>query len=134
MDSPTCFQLYCDGACRGNPGPASVGAVLWEDETQASAEDIAQARFQISESIGPATNNIAEYNAIIRGLEESLAQKDVQHLTIYLDSELIVRQLSGKYKVKSPQMLPLHAQAQSLLAKFPSYKLCHIPREKKQHR
>ena len=130
MNAPVCFQLYCDGACRGNPGPASIGAVLWENEAQASRAETAQACFQISERIGSATNNIAEYSAVIRGLQESLAQKDVQHLAIYLDSELVVKQLSGEYKVKSPQMRPLYAQARDLLAKFHSYKLYHIPREK----
>ena len=118
-------QLYCDGACRGNPGPAAVGSALFA----ANKKDII---FEISQIIGKATNNIAEYTALILGLEKSLEHK-IQYLQIFLDSELVVRQITGVYRVKKPAMRPLYAQAKDFLKELNSYTIAHVPREKNSH-
>ena len=124
------FSLYCDGACRGNPGPASIGAVLWETIQEAPHEQKPSARFKLSQTIGNATNNVAEYTAVIHGLRKCLKEGDVQHIEICLDSELVVKQLNGQYKVKTPHMRPLFKEAKELLDRFLTHKIVHIRREK----
>jgi len=110
--------LYCDGASSGNPGASGVGAVLLlEDKT-----------YEISEHIGTATNNIAEYTALIRGLSRAKALK-IERLKIFLDSELLVKQIEGSYKVKSENLKGLHQEALSRLKSFKAYTISHIPRE-----
>ena len=82
---------------------------------------------QVSESIGPATNNVAEYKALIEGLK--LAERHgPDHLTVRADSQLLIRQLEGRYRVKNPALQALHSEASGLLEKIP-HKLEHIPRE-----
>ncbi len=110
--------LYCDGASSGNPGESGIGAVLLlEDKT-----------YEISEHIGTATNNIAEYTALIKGLSRAKALK-IKNLKIFLDSELIVKQIQGSYKVKSENLKALYHEALSHLKSFKSYTISHIPRE-----
>jgi ribonuclease HI len=100
------YVLYADGASRGNPGPAGIGVVLQDCRNQTIAE--------ISEPIGNTTNNVAEYEALIRGLTEA-SSRGVRFLRIYLDSELLVRQLTGEYQVRSPRLLPLWQRATALM-------------------
>jgi ribonuclease HI len=103
------LALYIDGASRGNPGPAGIGVVIKGPSGRTVAE--------ISEFIGRGTNNVAEYRALIRGLEEA-ANLGARTVTVRSDSELLVRQLKGEYKVKSPDLSPLHLEAHRLLKGF----------------
>jgi ribonuclease HI len=115
--------LHADGGSRGNPGPAGAGAVLATEDGQEVAG--------LSRFLGVATNNEAEYHALIMGLEEArrLGCTDLQ---VRLDSELIVRQLSGRYRVKSPRLKPLHERARRLLAGFERAAVGHVGRELNQ--
>jgi len=112
-------NLYSDGACRGNPGQGGAGAVL-VDET---GEIVATVR----RSLGHCTNNIAEYRALILGLEEAL-KKRYGRLNIFLDSELLVNQIKGSYKVKNENLKILMFEVRKLLSYFDSYKIEHIDR------
>lgn len=112
--------VYFDGASKGNPGPAGIGVVICD------AQGKILERF--SQSIGYATNNIAEYKAVILALQE--AQKfGSSKITIYGDSELIIRQLNGQYKVKNQGLIPLFLQANQLRKGFKDLKFVHIIRE-----
>jgi ribonuclease H / adenosylcobalamin/alpha-ribazole phosphatase len=113
--------LWCDGAARGNPGPAGIGVLV----TDAAGETIAE----IAEGIGEATNNVAEYTAAIRGLERA---KDLGAVDVLLrsDSRLLVEQLAGRFKVKNPRLQQLHARASLLAAGFGSIRYEHVPRER----
>ncbi len=115
------YHLFTDGASRGNPGPASIGAVL----KKSSGEIIAE----ISEYLGETTNNQAEYKALLAGLQKALEHK-IHHLEVFLDSELVVKQIQGKYKVKHPEMIPLYQKVKILLKKFPQVSVTHVRREK----
>ena len=114
------FVLYCDGASRGNPGPAAIGAVLYDAEGDAVEE--------ISGAIGVATNNVAEYRALIAGLEAA-DDRGVERLEVRLDSELLVRQVTGRYRVKSAHLKPLSLQAARLIRRFGEVRVVHVPRE-----
>lgn len=110
--------LYCDGASSGNPGESGIGVVLiFEGRT-----------YEISEYIGMATNNVAEYTALIRGLSKARALK-VEGLSIFLDSELLVRQIDGIYKVKNEKLKELYHDVISHLKFFKDYRIKHIQRE-----
>lgn len=115
------FTLQFDGGSRGNPGPAGIGVVV-------SASDgtplITLGRF-----IGRATNNVAEYRALITAMEEAL-KLGAKMIVIRGDSELVVKQMKGEYKVRHPDMKPLYQQAQDLLARFDQAKIEHNLRGK----
>jgi ribonuclease HI len=111
--------LFCDGASSGNPGDSGIGAVLIIDEK----------RFTFSDFIGKATNNIAEYRALIKGLREA-KKHGAATVDIYADSELMVKHISGEYRVKSANLITLYQQVVSLLKDFKSFTITHIPREK----
>ncbi|MFO1464098.1 MAG: ribonuclease HI family protein [bacterium] len=113
--------LYADGGARGNPGPAGSGAYL-EDE---AGNPVAR----IYKYLGETTNNVAEYSALIFGLKEALRRK-APSVLIRMDSQLVVRQVTGEYRVKEPTLQKLHAQVVKLLDEFSSYKIEHIPRER----
>lgn len=113
--------MYTDGASRGNPGPASIGVLF----VNAKGEEIAT----ISEAIGDQTNNFAEYFAVIEGLKKAIKNK-VTQIHLKSDSEFLIKQLKGEYKVKSETILPLYEEAKSLLKKFKEIKLEHVRREK----
>ncbi|MBI4049676.1 MAG: ribonuclease HI family protein [Candidatus Doudnabacteria bacterium] len=115
------LTIYTDGGARGNPGPAAVGVVIY-----GSGERPIR---QISEYIGNATNNQAEYKALIRGLNEA-ALLDAKELLCFLDSELVVRQLIGKYKVKEPELKTLIAEVLRLSNKFLRVDFKHVLRAK----
>jgi ribonuclease HI len=114
-------QLYCDGASRGNPGDAGIGCVIILDNK----------KIEISEYIGKTTNNVAEYTALIRGLEQALKQ-NVKEIDIFSDSELLVRQINGAYKVRNKNLIPLYNKVIELLNKFKKYRILHIYREKNE--
>ncbi|MDP7034716.1 MAG: ribonuclease HI family protein [Planctomycetota bacterium] len=111
--------IFTDGGSRGNPGPAGIGVVVLSGE---------ETLVEVGESIGEATNNEAEYRALIRGLEES-KRVGARRVDIRMDSQLIVRQVEGRYKVKHPVLKGHYAQVMLLLNGFDSWKVLHIPRE-----
>jgi len=112
-------RLFTDGASRGNPGQAGAGAVLLTDSGE---ELVARSAY-----LGTCTNNVAEYKALLIGLEEAL-RHGCTELTVALDSELIVRQIQGRYKVKSEGLLPLFQQVREQLARFGRWSVIHVPR------
>jgi ribonuclease HI len=113
------LTVNVDGGARGNPGPAAIGVVVRNDEG-AVVE-------QVGETIGKATNNVAEYRAVLRGLELAAAH-GADEVEVIGDSELIVRQIEGRYKVKHADMKALHAQAKAMLADFDSWSIRHVKR------
>lgn len=115
------FTTYSDGGARGNPGPAGIGFVVYDAQEQEIV------RFK--KHIGDATNNQAEYQALLEAIKqvESLGG---QELVSYLDSELVVRQLSGVYKIKEPGLQPLAAEILRHTSKFKKIHFEHVPREK----
>ena len=115
--------IRTDGGSRGNPGPAAIGIVI-EDQTGRSL-------FEAGYFIGDTTNNVAEYRAILKGLEEAKRLKG-SHLTIYCDSQLVVRQLNGQYRVKNPAMKKLHQQTMAQLEHFESVTFHHVAREENE--
>lgn len=121
MKWPNAIKIYTDGASRGNPGPASIGVSF----TTVKDEEVST----LSEAIGDQTNNFAEYTALVRGLEEAKANK-VDKVWIRTDSQLMVRQVLGEYKVKSESIKDLHSQVIELLKTFEKVRVEHIPREK----
>ena len=114
------FILNFDGGSRGNPGPGGIGVVLSTDD--------GVGLYELGESLGRCTSNVAEYTALIRGLHAALAWQ-ASKLLIRADSELVVRQLSGQYKVKSPDLRPLYEQAVDLMEQIPEVKVLHVYRE-----
>src|SRR5659263_3067 len=113
------FTLFFDGACRGNPGPMAIGAVLLDNGIKVK---------ELSENIGRGTNNIAEWNAFIGGLKLALAH-GCRELEVRGDSQLVIRQISGKYKVKSENLIPLFNEARILSAKFEKIDFKWVERE-----
>jgi ribonuclease HI len=109
-----------DGGARGNPGPAAIAAVLSTPEGEVLEE--------VGETIGPATNNVAEYRALLLGIERARA-RGAGELDLIGDSELIVRQVKGEYKVKDPGLRELHAQVRAALADFDRWSIRHVRRE-----
>jgi len=113
--------VYADGASRGNPGPASIGAAVF-DETGREV-------YKVSRRLGRATNNEAEYQAAIAGLEAALGLGggDVE---LRMDSELIIRQLQFRYRVRNERLRPFFNRIVELRNKFDSFSVTHVPREK----
>lgn len=115
--------IYCDGGARGNPGPAAIGAVVLDPSA-----DPPTRLATVSESIGVATNNVAEYRALIAGLEAA-REFPARRVRIRADSQLIVRQLEGSYRVKQPHLRPYFERARELLAAYEDVDLAHVRRE-----
>ena len=111
--------LHVDGGARGNPGPAAIGVVVSTPDGELIDE--------ISETIGRATNNVAEYRALLRGLERA-QELGASELEIVGDSELVARQLTGAYKVKHPAMRPLYEQAIAALRGLDRWNIRTVPR------
>ena len=115
--------IHFDGASKGNPGPASLGAVI--------AAPGGEVVLEINEAIGIATNNFAEYSGLIRALEEAL-RLGAAEVECFSDSELVVRQMTGKYRVKSESLRPLWQKARELSGRFEGFSINHVPRAKNQ--
>jgi ribonuclease HI len=118
------IEVYIDGASRGNPGPSAVGIFMKE----AGGKEIVRK----GEYIGEVTNNVAEYTALIRALKYLLADKKLtasQGITVYSDSELLVKQITGDYRIKSDKLIPLAIEARGLIKKIQGIKFHLIPRE-----
>jgi ribonuclease HI len=112
--------VACDGAARGNPGPAGIGVQITTEDGEVLAE--------IGRGIGEATNNVAEYTAVIEGL--SLASElGASSVTLRSDSQLLVNQLAGSYRVKTPHLQPLHRRVRGLAAGFERIAFEHVRRE-----
>lgn len=114
------LTVNVDGGARGNPGPAAIGVVI-RDESGAILEEI-------GERIGDATNNVAEYRALIRGITRA-AELGTDEVELIGDSELVVKQILGQYKVKKPGLKPLHAEAKTALTGFSDWTIRHVRRE-----
>ena len=112
--------LHVDGGARGNPGPAAIGVVVSGADGEVLDE--------IAEPIGVATNNVAEYRAVLRGVQRA-SELGARELELVGDSELIARQLMGVYKVKHPAMRELHTQALAALREFDRWSIRTVPRD-----
>ena len=115
------LRLYTDGAARGNPGPAGLGVVI-EDDQGLRLRGLCR-------YIGVATNNKAEYLALIEGLR-AIGEWKPDHVDVFLDSNLVVEQVNGRWKIKHAELQPLARQAQALLQELPSVSVTHVRREK----
>lgn len=119
--STDAYSLYSDGASRGNPGEGGAGAVLLD----ARGEIVVTAK----QFLGTCTNNEAEYRALMLGLEEAL-KRGIRTLHIYMDSELLVRQILGIYRVKNSNLQVLMKEVRKLLSFLDDYSVSHVPRER----
>ena len=113
------LTIHVDGGARGNPGPAAIGVVVSGPDGEVLDE--------IAERIGVATNNVAEYRALLRGLERAAAL-GAREVSLVNDSELVAKQLTGAYKVKHPAMKPLYLEAMSALRGFDRWSIRSVPR------
>ena len=121
------FIIRADGAARGNPGPASLGAVLIDGDRPDALDPAAPPDATISEYLGRATNNVAEWTAVVRALE--LARDlGAERVDLFLDSQLIVEQLHGRWRVKDSKLQPLAAAARALLSEFRLWSATHARR------
>jgi len=114
------LHVFIDGAARGNPGPAAIGVVVLTRQGRRVAA--------FGEAIGEATNNFAEYTALVHALR-LLSAYEVDRLRIYADSELVVRQIRGLYRVKEKSLRSLHSQVMSMLGRYRDWSIQHVPRE-----
>lgn len=111
--------INTDGGSRGNPGPAALGVVL--------SDESGKVLLAFGEYLGKTTNNVAEYTALLRALEE--AQKiDAQQIVVRMDSELVVKQMKGLYKIKHPNLIPIAQKIKTLLGAFRSVEFKHVYR------
>ncbi len=120
VEFPKHIKVFCDGGSRGNPGPAASGVVITTTNDEVLAE--------YHEYLGIRTNNYAEYSAVILALKK-LGGAGVEQADFYLDSELVMKQLNGIYRVKHPDMKPLYAEVQRLLGVAPRISFSHVRRE-----
>jgi ribonuclease HI len=115
------LRVFTDGAARGNPGPAAVGVVIEDDKGTRLRG--------LHRYLGKATNNEAEYQALIEGLKAAAEWKP-DRLEVYLDSKLVVEQVNGSYRVRKPELQPLYQRAKELLGGFDEVVISHVEREK----
>jgi ribonuclease HI len=118
MDDPTA-TIHIDGAARGNPGPAAYAVVL----TRPGQPPVEEAA-----TLGTATNNVAEYTALVNALHLA-AELGLKRLDVFSDSELLVKQMAGEYRVKHPDLQPLHREASELRKGFAAVRIAHVRRE-----
>ncbi len=123
-EAPSKVIVHVDGGARGNPGPAAIGVVVSAPGGEVLAE--------LAERIGVATNNVAEYRALIEGLERAAAL-GASEVEVVNDSELVAKQLNGAYKVKHPAMKPLFLEAIEALRQFQSWEIRSVPRAQNAH-
>ena len=115
---------YCDGGSRGNPGPAGFGVYIQDSAGKVLAE--------LSEFLGERTNNFAEYSALLAALEFAIANGH-SSLRVVSDSELMVKQIKGQYRVNSPELRPLYEEARRRIARLDHFQIQHVLREKNRH-
>jgi len=115
---------YCDGGSRGNPGPAGFGVYIQDSAGRVLAE--------LSEYLGARTNNFAEYSALLAALEFAITNGH-RSLRVVSDSELMVKQMKGQYRVNSPELRPLYEEAKRRVPKLEHFQITHVLREKNRH-
>ena len=121
------FTLYADGGSRGNPGPSGAGAVVFDN--------LGKRVLEVADYLGVATNNVAEYEAVLRGLTKLRDEFLPEHLSsakviVKMDSKLVIEQLKGNYKVKHPNLVPRYLEVKNIIARsFPTVEFIHVPRE-----
>ncbi|HEU4355465.1 MAG TPA: ribonuclease HI family protein [Actinomycetota bacterium] len=113
--------VHCDGASRGNPGPAGIGVQITDDDGAVLAE--------IAQGLGIATNNQAEYTAALEGLKRAL-ELGATRVIVRSDSRLLVEQLSGRFRVKNPTLQRLHKEVRDVAARYERVRFEHVPRER----
>ncbi len=113
-------QVFIDGAARGNPGPAGLGVVFFDEDGEILTT--------IHRYLGETTNNVAEYRALLAALDEARS-RGFRRLKIHTDSQLLQRQMNGQYRVKTPHLKPLFDGAQQRLTQLQEYEILHVPRE-----
>lgn len=118
------IHAHCDGGARGNPGPAGYGAVIQAEDGTPLAE--------LSEFLGLRTNNFAEYSGLLGVLRWTL-DNGYRRLRVVSDSELMVKQIQGKYKVNSPDLKPMHTEARGMISKLDGFEISHALRHKNKH-
>lgn len=111
--------INCDGGARGNPGPAGIGVVIWDDNHELLGT--------YREYIGETTNNVAEYKSLVKALEMALKYGD--SVEVFMDSELVIRQVTGEYKVKAEHLRPLFQKVKELEKKFKRITYSSVPRD-----
>ncbi len=116
------IAIYCDGGARGNPGPAAIGALVLDPSVEPPRR-----LATVSERIGETTNNVAEYRALIAGLEAA-APFGARRVRVRADSMLVVQQVKGVWKVKQPHLRPLCQEARALLARYDETDIAHVRR------
>lgn len=120
------FTLYADGGARGNPGPAGAGAVVFDESGKRVVE--------VADFLGVATNNIAEYEAVLRGLtvlKDAFPEGYFRHaeVIVKMDSKLVIEQMKGAYRVKHPNLIPRHMEIKNLIVRhFSKVEFVHVPR------
>jgi ribonuclease HI len=119
-DQPLSVAIHIDGGSRGNPGPAAAGIVLREKRS-------GQVLREVGLFLGEATNNVAEYRALVAALKEAAALRAVE-VELWTDSELLVRQMNGEYRVRNAGLKPLFEEAQRLAGRFTTCTIRHVPR------
>ena len=117
------IEVYVDGASRGNPGEAGIGIVIKQGNN---------ILLEVGSYIGKTTNNVAEYMAFIRGLEEAIIMGD-ENVKVISDSELMVKQIKGEYRVKNEGLKPLYFHAKELIKKLRNFEIEHAYREENKH-
>jgi len=115
------YVLFFDGCSKGNPGPAGAGAVIYHNDIEIWSDAIFVGKRE--------TNNVAEYSGLICGLEEAVRQ-NIKQISVKGDSELVIKQVNGVYKVKSPAMIPLYTRVKELQKKFERIEFVHVYRDK----
>lgn len=118
------ITAFCDGGSRGNPGPAGYGVYIQDEKGQKVAE--------LSEFLGKKTNNFAEYSGLLAALDFAIAHGH-SHLKAVADSELMVKQVKGQYRVNSPELRPLYEEARRRIAQLEGFQIQHVLREKNRH-
>ncbi len=118
------ITAFCDGGSRGNPGPAGYGVYIQDENGAKLAE--------LSEFLGRKTNNFAEYSGLLAALEYALAHGH-SHLKAVADSELLVKQIKGQYRVNSPELRPLYEEARRRIVRLEAFQIQHVLREKNRH-
>ncbi|MGI6129085.1 MAG: ribonuclease HI family protein [bacterium] len=113
--------VHTDGASRGNPGPAAVGIVITDENGTVLVE--------LSEYIGETTNNVAEYRALLRGLQEAV-RLNAKEVLIYGDSQLMIKQMNGEYRVRHPNLVPLYNDARNMVRSLGQVSFTYVPRSK----
>ena len=125
---PRAYIIRTDGACRGNPGPASIGVALYDAALPGSDDPDALPIASISAAIGTTTNNVAEWRAVVAAIDFA-AELGAREIDLLLDSKLVVEQLQGRWRVRDAKLAPLCDEALKGLTRFAHWSARHVPRE-----